>query len=72
MNPLALAKRAFLDINRLLQEGFDCDWRTCRIDGVRDTIRELAAYIRAHDPDWPFPDTKGEPDGPASNVGRDA
>lgn len=55
MEPVELAKRALLDINWLLVEGFDCNVRTVQIEGVKDTIRELISYITSHDSDWEMP-----------------
>lgn len=52
---IALAKSAFLDLNHLLVEGFDCNWKNCKIDGVKDTIKELKKFILKHDPTWEFP-----------------
>ena len=59
---LELAKRALLDINFLLQTGFDTNWRDCevggeKIDGVKQTCDELVNFIRANDPEWEFPNT---------------
>ena len=55
MEPVELAKRALLDINWLLVEGFDCNVRTVQIEGVKNTIRELISYIALHDPEWEIP-----------------
>ncbi len=55
MEPVELAKRALLDINWLLVEGFDCNVRTVQIEGVKGTVAELIAYITLHDPDWEIP-----------------
>lgn len=55
MEPVELAKRALLDINWLLAEGFDCNVRTVQIEGVKDTVRELISYITTHDSDWVMP-----------------
>ena len=55
MELVELAKRALLDINWLLVQGFDCNVRTVQIEAVRDTIRELISYITSHDPDWELP-----------------
>lgn len=55
MEPVELAKRALLDINWLLVEGFDCNIRTVQIESVKDTVRELISYIERHDPDWEVP-----------------
>ena len=55
MNPLDLVKRALLDIDHLLREGFDCNWQTTTIPGVQDTVRELREFIVIHDPEWFMP-----------------
>jgi hypothetical protein len=52
---LRLAKHALCDINYLLVEGFDQTWRTTTIEGVMDTVQELAAFIRKHDRTWKLP-----------------
>ena len=36
-----LLKLAYLDINYLLQEGFDTNVKECEIIGVKDTIKEI-------------------------------
>lgn len=55
MKPVEMAKRALLDINWLLVEGFDCNVRTVQIEGIKITVTELIAYIAIHDPDWEMP-----------------
>lgn len=52
---LALCKRALLDLQFLLIEGFDSNIYDTDIPGVADTCRELIAYIREADPAWEFP-----------------
>jgi hypothetical protein len=34
-------KRAYLDIDYLLKEGFDSNAQECEMDGVKDTIKEI-------------------------------
>jgi len=53
---LDLAKRALLDLNQLLQDGFDCNWRTVQMQGPKQTCRELWQYIHDNDPDWQPPE----------------
>jgi hypothetical protein len=55
LDPVTLAKCALLDINKLLQEGFDTNIHECQIDEVKDTIRDLIEYIKANDPEWELP-----------------
>ncbi len=42
---LTLLKRAYLDIDGLLQEGFDTNVNDCQIPGVKDTLEEIRNLI---------------------------
>ena len=42
---LKTLKRAYLDINYLLINGFDTNVNECEIDGIKDTIQEIKNII---------------------------
>lgn len=54
---LTICKHALIDIQHLLQEGFDTNIHDVEIDGVKDTCRELIGFIQRHDPKWEIPDS---------------
>ena len=42
-----ILKRAYLDIDGLLQEGFDTNAKDCQISGVKDTLEEIRDCVKA-------------------------